>query len=243
MTRFFAVETSVLYSPAWFVPFDEFGQRVRSAGVLAAVDRWDAVENVWTSQDVAPVRTPSAAIAYPDLGRRGGSGPQPQRHRVRFAAAGFQPLYPADGEPFFADAVGVEFLVHPYDDTQPPAELAEPRLVRLLPAVTFPYPPGVRTVYGVVVDGHTRAPVANALVSAHGTTSQDGVEWLERTLSDDNGAFRLSLRWEGEPVPGLSGTQAFRLEVTQRPGRVGSLDVRLPGERDRRHVIEIVDQQ
>lgn len=237
MTRFYSVGTSVLCSPAWFVPFDEFAQRVRAAGVAAALDRWDAGDNTWIPEDTQAIRTPSAAIAYPELGRRAGPGAEPQRYRVRFAALGYQPLYPADGEPFFADTVGVEFIAYPYDDTRPPAVLAEPRLVRLLPSAAFPYRPGTRTVYGVVVEGNAQAPVANALVEARGTA--DGVAWLERTLSDMRGAFRLSLRWRGEPV---TDGQLFRLQASERPGRAGSLDIRLPAECDRRHVIEIVEQ-
>jgi hypothetical protein len=94
-------------------------------------------------------------------------------------------------------------------------------------------------VHGVVVDGATQAPVANALVESSGTTSQNGTAWRERTLTDPRGVFRLSLRWEGE----LAGSdRLFHLLATERPGRTGSLDIRLPGDRDRRHVIEIVSQ-
>jgi len=239
MTGFYPVETSTLYSPAWFVPFDEFAQRVQSVGVTAALDRFDPDDDTWTPLDTPAIRTPSGAIAYPELGRRRGPGAEPERYRVRFAASGHLPLYPADGVPFDASAVGVEFLAYPYDDTQPPAVLSEPRLVRLLPSAAFPYAPGIRTVYGVVVDGATQAPVANALVASSGTTSQNGIPWLERTLTDPRGVFRLSLRWEGE-VAGAD--QVFHLLATERPGRTGSLDIRLPGERDRRHVIEIVSQ-
>jgi hypothetical protein len=93
-----------------------------------------------------------------------------------------------------------------------------------------------------VVDAVTRAPVANALVEASGTTIRDGVGWLERTLTNPGGAFRLALRWEGEPVTGPPPVRIFHLTATERPGRAGALDVRLPAERDRRHVIEIVQQ-
>ncbi|MEV6875390.1 carboxypeptidase regulatory-like domain-containing protein [Amycolatopsis sp. NPDC051128] len=241
MTRFHPVETSVLYSPAWFVPFDEFAQRARAADVVTALDRFDPGENAWVPQDTTAIRTPSAAIAYPELGRRRGPGAEPERFRVRFAAIGLAPLYPADGADFDAAVAGVEFVAHPYDDVSPPAVRSEPRLVRLLPGVAFPYGPGIRTVYGVVVDAVTRAPVANALVEARGTTSRDGIAWLERTLTGQGGAFRLALRWEGELVTGPP-EQLFHLTATERPGRTGALDVRLPTGRDRRHVIEIVRQ-
>lgn len=238
MTRFYPVQTSTLFSPAWFVPFDEFTQRVRSAGIAVALDRFDATDNAWVQQDTEPIRTPSAAIAYPELGRRRGPGAEPERFRVRFSALGYQPLYPADGEPFDASVLGVEFFAYPYDDTHPPAVTSEPRLVRLLPSASFPYGPGVRTVYGVVVDAATQTPVANALVAAQGTTSKDGVPWFERTLTDPLGNFRLSLRWEGELTP---PEQLFHLTATDRPGRTGALDVRLPTDRNRRLVIEVSD--
>ncbi|XVU28366.1 hypothetical protein ACQPZJ_15375 [Actinoplanes sp. CA-054009] len=233
MTLFRPVETSVLVSPAWFVPFDEFAQRVRSAGVTTELLRLDP-EGGWVPQDTPAVRTPGAAIVYPELGRRRGAGAEPERFRVLFSAPGYQALYPADGEPFDTAVRGIDFEAAPYDDTHQPAAPAEPRLVRLLPSVSFPYGPGVRTVYGVVVDAGTQAPVPHALVQAEGTTSRDGAPWRERTLADASGAFRMSLRWEGEP-PG----QLFRLQATERPGRTGSLEVRLPAERHRRHVIAI----
>ena len=236
MTRFYRIERSVLYSPAWFVPVDEFAGRARATGLTVALDRFDDTGDVWLPEDVRPVVTPSAAITYPGLGRRGGPGPV--RYRARFTATGLAPLYPADDEPFAADVAGIEFLAHAYDEETPPAAPAEPRVVRLLPAASFPYGPGVRTVYGVVVDGATGAPVANALVAADGTTGGDGVAWRERTLTDDRGAFRLSLRWEGEREAG--GVELVRLLATERPGRTGALDVRLPADRDRRLVIEIV---
>jgi hypothetical protein len=232
MTGFMPIERSVLYSPAWFVPFDEHNQRVRATGVAASLDRLE--EGVWLPEDIASVRTPSAAIIYPGLGRR---EPEPRRYRARFSAPGYQPLYPADDEPFTVDAAGIEFLTYPYDETQPPAVPAEPRLVRLLPSVAFPYPPGVRAVHGVVVSAGV--PVANALVEARGTTDPDGVAWQERTLTDPRGFFRLALRWEGQP----EGTeQTFRLQATERPGRTGELVVRLPSDRDRQQVIEIAEQ-
>jgi hypothetical protein len=101
-------------------------------------------------------------------------------------------------------------------------------------------------VYGIVVDAATQAPIANALVAAEGTTVKDGAPWLERTLTDQRGNFRLSLRWEGDPQPrlpepGRSARQIFHLTATERPGRTGSLDVQLPADRDRRLVIEISD--
>jgi hypothetical protein len=238
---FYPVGTSVLHSPAWFVPFDEFAQRPRAAGVSAELDRFDPDGNAWVPQDTPAIRTPSAAIAYPELGRRRGPGARPERFRVRFAATGLAPLYPADGTDFDAAVAGIEFVAVPYDDTTPPAVESEPRVVRLLPSTAYPYGPGVRTVYGVVVDAATRAPVGNALVEARGVTIRDGIAWLERTLTDAAGAFRLALRWEGEPAAGPPPVQVFHLTATERPGRTGAVEVRLPTGRNVRHVIEIAE--
>jgi hypothetical protein len=233
------LERSTLYSPAWFVPFDEYNQRVRSTGVSVELDRWD--DGTWLRLDNAAVRTPSGALAYPGLGRRGEpASAQPQRHRARFAAPGYQPLYPADGQPFDADLAGAEFLVHPHNDAVAPPE-TEPRVVRLLPSVSFPYPPGIRTVRGVVLDAAPgNLPIANALVEARGTAQNGQVDWHERTLSDAAGAFRLALRWEGERDE--QPFETFRLRATQRPGRAGELVIRLPGPSGTKHVIEISEQ-
>ncbi|MFE9065403.1 carboxypeptidase-like regulatory domain-containing protein [Streptomyces violaceusniger] len=238
MSRFVPLERSTLHSPVWFIPFDDYARRVHGAGVTVRLDRYE--DGGWLPLDDMAVRTPSAAFAYPGLGRCAEPwAARPRRHRARFAAAGYQPLYPADGQPFSAALMGVEFLVYPYDDAHPPPVVTEPRLVRLLPSVSFPYPPGLRTVHGAVVDAVTRAPVAGALVEARGRTSRDLTPWHERTLSDAAGAFRLALRWEGEKADEHAVEETFRLQATERPGRTGSLVVRLPQDIERRHVIEI----
>ncbi|MEU0926823.1 carboxypeptidase-like regulatory domain-containing protein [Streptomyces malaysiensis] len=238
MSRFIPLERSTLYSPAWLIPYDDFARRVRAAGVSVQLDRYDDGE--WLPLDDMAVRTPGAAFAYPGLGRCAEPwAARPRRHRARFAADGHQPLYPADGRPFSAALVGVEFLVHPYDDAHPPTVVTEPRLVRLLPSVSFRYPPGLRTVHGAVVDAATGAPIPNALVEAGGHTSRDLTPWHERTLSDPAGAFRLALRWEGEKADEHAVEETFHLQATERPGRSGSLVVRLPQDTERRHVIEI----
>jgi hypothetical protein len=243
VNAFLPLARSTTYSPAWFVPFDDYARRVRTVGVDVQLDRFQ--DGGWLPLDDRAVRTPSGAMAFPGLGRRSEPGTaQPERHRARFAAPGYQPLYPADGEPFSAGLVGVEFLVHPYDDNHPPAAPTAPRVVRFLPSVSFPYPPGLRTVHGVVVDAATRAPVANALVEARGQANHDDpTPWHERTLSDATGAFRLALRWAGEKAAANAVVETFRLQAVEQPGRSGELIVRLPQDAEHRHVIEIREQQ
>jgi hypothetical protein len=236
------LERSTLHSPAWFVPFDDHIKRVRNVGVVIELDRRD--NDTWSPLDITAVRTPSGAFAYPGLGRRGDPlSAQPQLHRARFAVRGYQPLYPADGEPFSADLIGVEFLVQAYNDAKPPTGKTQPRLVRLLPDATFPYPPGVRTVHGIVRRPDTKVPVANVLVEARGKTFRDEIDWHERTLTDAAGAFRLALRWEGEKAAKDAVEETFRVRATERPGRVAELVVRLPQDPGEKSlVIEISEQ-
>lgn len=234
---------SALHSPVWLVPFDEHTRQVHTAGVEVHLDRFDETVGGWLRLDDQAVRTPSGVIAYPGLGRRAEPwAGRPERHRVRVAAPGRRPLYPADGQPFSAGLVGVEFLVHPWNDAHPPAVEASPRLIRMLPGTAYPYAPGARTVHGVVRDATTGAPVVNALVEARGRTGQDLTPWHERTLSDTRGAFRLSLRWEGERASEHAVEETFRIEATERPGRTGALAVHLPQDAERQHVIEIREQ-
>jgi hypothetical protein len=226
----------------WLVPYDEFTRRVRSTGFGVVLERLDGDRAV--PVELPPVRTLGGALAYPALGRRARPSAPPQRYRVRLDVVGHQALYPADDEPFSADVTGVEFTVHPYDDENPPAEQARPRLLRLLPGAAFAYPPGVRTVSGTVVDAGSSAPLANVLVESTGLTDPDLVAWRERTLSDAAGRFRLPLRWEGEKEgqpEDRDRPEVFRLAATERPGRTGALTVRLPGDAGP-HVIEIREQ-
>lgn len=237
-------EQRILFSPAWFVPYDDFRRRPRAGGLVVELDRWDGAR--WVPTGIAPVRTPSGAIAYPGLGRRREPwAGEPELYRARFDGVGFRALYPADDEQFSADQVGKEFLAYPYDDSNPPQILAQAEPVRLLPSTSFAYPPGVRVVSGVVRLAGSGLPVDNALVEASGRTTLDGVPWRERTLSDATGAFRLPLRWDGErpplqppPAP-PDPTESFRLTATERPGHTGQVDIRLPADLGRTHVIEI----
>ncbi|MFE7132070.1 carboxypeptidase regulatory-like domain-containing protein [Streptomyces sp. NPDC057638] len=240
MSRFTALSHSTLSSPAWFVPYDEYARRVSAAGVTVWLDRRED-DGGWLPLDDRAVLTPSAALVYPGLGRTLSGPLTPRLHRARFSAPGRQPYYPADGEGFSSSLTGVEFLVHPYrpgDPGRPPVAPGEPRLVRLLPAASFPYPPGVRTVHGVVVRAGTTTGLAQVLVEAEGQAGRDAVGWRERALTDASGAFRLALRWEGEPT-GVLNEERFLLRATERPGRTGERVVLLPREAGQRHVIEI----
>lgn len=237
-------EQSLLVSPAWFVPYDDFRRRPYAAGLAVELDRWDGSD--WVPTGSRPTLTPGGVIAYPGLGRRREpSTAEPELYRARFAAPGYRVLYADDVESFAADQVGKEFLAYPYNDQHPPQIAAESEVVRLLPATSFQYPPGTRVVRGLVRWAGSGAPIDNALVQVAGKTRPEGIDWHERTLSDATGAFRLSLRWEGrrgvppgdnDPIPPW---EEFRLTATERPDHSGEITIRLPDDPRRTYVIDI----
>jgi hypothetical protein len=241
VARLVATQRHLLFSPAWVLPFDEFRQRPKAVGIGVELDRWTGA--AWVPTDVRPVVTHGGAVAYPGLGRRREPATAPpQRYRARFCAPGYRAVYAPDGEPFDATRVGREFLAHPYNDDHPPTVLAVPEILRLLPDATFEYPPGTRLVRGTVRRAGSGAPVAGALVEASGHTTPDQQQWRERAMADDSGAFRLSLRWMGRPAANPEDTsESFTLTATERPRRSGTVDIRLPEDLDRAHVIEISD--
>ncbi|MDP9793199.1 hypothetical protein J2S43_001711 [Catenuloplanes nepalensis] len=231
--------TRLLVSPAWFVPVDDFWGRRSVPGLAVALDRWDGAG--WRPSDARPAVTPGGVIAFPGLGRRRDpAGAEPELFRARFTAAGYRPLYPPDDEPFDATHLGREFLAHPYDDLRPPEVAAEPETVPFLVARAYPHSANTRLLRGLArrADG---TGVANALVEAAGQTADGLRAWRERTLCDDDGTFRLPLRWPGRPAGGLApaGAEIFTLTATERRGRTGQVDVELPGGLGRTHVIEI----
>lgn len=237
-SRVLVEERRAVYSPACLIPYDDFRRRPSTTGVRAELDRWDGA--AWQPTVVPPVRTPSGSLIYPGLGRR--SRPReadPQLYRSRLAAPGLLALYLAENGDFSADRVGVEFLAFPYDDEHPPEILARPQVVRLLPGPAFDFPPGTRVVRGTVRRAGTGQPVANALVESRGQTVPDGADWYERALTGPDGAFRLSLRWQGEAPADRPSAETFRLTATESPDRTGALVIRLPDDRYRVNVVEI----
>jgi len=222
----------LLHSPAWLMPYDEFRRRRVAVRLVIELDRWDGAR--WLPTDVKPVVTPSGVIAYPGLGRRREPWTaEPELYRTRITATGLLPLYAADDEQFDAAKVGREFLAYPFDDEHPPRIAAEPDTVRLLPGPAFEYPPGTSLVHGVVRRAGNGSPVANALVEASGVVDGGLQIWRERALCDETGAYRLSLRW-------LTGTpELVTVMATERPGRTGRVEIRLPDDAALSHPIEI----
>lgn len=163
----------------------------------------------WRETSIRAVVTPGGVLAYVALERKADPAAAPsRRYRVRVEADFYQPEYRRTTD-------GVEFDAYPYNDTNQPAQYPkEPQDLALLPAPGYPFPTHVPVLRGVVVDGATGAPVADAWVS-------DGL--TEHALSDQSGAFGLPLRWTSAGVP-------TPIDATDRLGRTGTIIVTLPGD-------------
>ena len=202
-------ERLMLYSPIGLRLVDDFTGRAPIGRVRVLLDRRDAAGG-WEATDVQAVRTPSDVVTFPGLGRSAQAGAPPTRYRVRIEATYYRPDYLMTDD-------GIEFDVHPYDDSTPPAAFPMlPQGLFLMPAPNYPYPNHVRVLRGEVRDA-ANDPVANAEVT-------ESVN--ERVLTDARGGFALPLRW-----PPLSGAVPIdAVDHRPNPDRTGQIIVTLPAD-------------
>lgn len=210
-------ERLTVFSPIGLVLRDDFTGDPPALEVTAHLDFQDA-QMEWHVTSIGDVRTPSAAITYPGLGRSANAAAVPvQRHRVRIESEFYRPDY-------LINADGIEFDVHAYDDQTPPAIVpGAPQTVFLLPSPRYAFPQHVRVLRGAVQDA-AATPVANVEVSL-------GAQ--ERTLSDERGQFALPLRW-----PALNGAAQIDA-LDHRTGLSGQINIALPGALSAGQVITI----
>lgn len=212
-----AEERRMLYSPIGLRLVDDFTGRAPIGAVQAHLDLRRA-DMTWQPTEIAAVRTPSEVITYPGLGRSAHFALQPTfRYRVRLEAGFYRPDYLLNQD-------AIEFDVHPYDDDNPPAVLANlPQDVFLMPAVNYPYPGHVRVLRGQVLD-NAGDPAANVEVT-------EGAG--EKVLTDERGCFSLPLRW-----PPLNA--ALQIDaLDHRTGLSGQINVNLPADLSIGHIIVI----
>ena len=210
-------EELALYSPIGLKLIDDFTGRVPYGSVKALLDFQDQSGD-WHEAERSSVRTPSEIVTYPGLGRSAHVAVQPVfRYRVRIDAQ----YYRAD---YLKNADGVEFDVHPWDDSTPPAVVPNaPQDLILYPATQYPFSAHIRVLRGVVVDNvGTRIPNVEVTESI-----------LERTLTDERGMFSLPLRW-----PALNAVLQIDA-LDHRTGRNGQINITLPGDLDVGHSITI----
>jgi hypothetical protein len=199
-------ENRELYSSIGVRPLDEFTGRPPAGRVRALLDARDG-GGVWLPTRIPAVASPGGVFVYPMLERRAAAGGAPRRYRVRLEAQFYVPRYRE-----FDD--GIEFDVHPYNDTVPPQVItSQAANAFLLPAANYPFPTSVRVLHGRAVD-------VAGLGVADVTVSEDN---RERVLTDQRGEFALPLRWVQDNV--LVAIDA----IHQRTGRTGQINVTLPG--------------
>ncbi|MBG0562851.1 carboxypeptidase-like regulatory domain-containing protein [Actinoplanes aureus] len=218
-------------SGGWFVLWDEFHRERYTGPIGVTLDRWAGDE--WVPDESRPLITLGRVLTYPGLGRRRRPWTAPDTmYRIRVEAPGRRALYPRDRPEyetnFDATDDAREFVVPHYDDRTRPAPGEGPDILRLVPGVTFAYPPGTRVIRGVVrlPDG---AGIPGALVVARTPKVADYGDWAERTLTDANGEFRLSLRWRGtveEPDSPRPQPETFTVGAYRALGRSGTVEVR-----------------
>jgi len=202
-------ERLMLYSPIGLRLIDDFTGRAPTGRVRVLLDRRNAAGG-WEPTDIAAVRTPSDVVTFPGLGRSAQAGALPLRYRVRIEATYYRPDYLMTDE-------GIEFDVHPYDDSTAPAVFPMlPQGLFLMPAPNYSFPNHVRVLRGEVRDA-ANDPVPNAEVT-------ESVN--ERVLTDARGCFALPLRW-----PPLNGAvQIDAVDHRPNPDRIGQIFVTLPAD-------------
>lgn len=211
-------ERLMLYSPIGLRLIDDFTGRAPIGRVRVLLDRRDSAGG-WEQTDTQAVRTPSDVVTFPGLGRSAQAGAPPMRYRVRIEATYYRPDY-------LLNADGVEFDVHPYDDSTPPTAFATlPVGLFLMPAPNYPYPNHIRVLRGEVRDA-ANDPVPNVEVT-------EGVN--ERALTDARGGFALPLRW----APLSGALQIDAVDHRPNPDRTGQIAVSLPADLASGQVINI----
>jgi hypothetical protein len=200
--------TFLTLSPVGFRLIDDMSGQAPIGLVRCKLEVSDGA-GAWVPTGIVASRSLGGIVIFPGLGRvarRGLAEAQSQRYRAGFDAEFYRPQYRVLQE-------GLEFDVAPYNDAEPPPGLnGVPLDVVLVPASNFPFPPELRVLRGTVRFG------SNAVSDAEVSRGN-----VDRTLTDARGEYALPLR-----LPPLTGQ--ITIDATDhRTGRVGHVDVNLPG--------------
>ena len=211
-------EHTELYSPVGLRPVDEITSVAPLGKVRVYLDIKDE-NGSWQITGIKPVITPGGVITFPGLERRAEVvGQSARRYRIRLDAELYRPLYPIGTE-------GYEFDAFPYNDDNPPRNIALQVQDRLLltPATNYPFPTHIPVLYGNVRDT-TGLKVADVFVS-------DGA--TERVLTDERGAFAFPLRW-------VKKSLSFPIVAEDRKSnRKGMITIKIPEDLGKNHTIVI----
>jgi hypothetical protein len=168
-----------LYSPLGLRLVDDFTGTAPLGRVTARLDR-EVSPGVFEPTDIPALMTPSSILTWPGLGRSSDPASAPARaYQVCITADNYRPSYLQ-----FAD--GTTFQAPPWDDVNPPNPVTTgPQDLYLFPSTAYQFPTWVPVLRGLVRDAGN-LPVPNVFVH---------VAAVEKTLTDERGAFSLPLRW------------------------------------------------
>jgi hypothetical protein len=209
-------ETTLQCSPLGLQVIDSFFNSAPVAIFEVFIDRFDGTR--WRVTTLKPMRTPSGIITLPGLGRRPVvlPGDPPEHYRLRVESESYIPSYRRQHD-------GYEFLVPPYNDTNPPAiPNANIGLLSLDPSAAYPYPADVRVLRGTVTEANG-TPIRDA-------TAIYAVGQVE-AMTDENGHFALGLR--RAPLAGQIAIDVHH----DRTGRVRTMNLALPAALQSNQVI------
>jgi hypothetical protein len=176
-------DRDVAASPIWLRVIDTFTRRAPEGPVALDVQR--RVGARWMAVQPAYLLKSTGDVVFVNLGRvrQGRAG---ERFDLRIAVTAPRTLVEtATGEPSLVQTVTTWTPAAP-----PPAPAVQE--IRCYPGPDYRFGPGVPLLSGRVLDG-TGDAVARAAVTVSETVL--GVAVVEEVRSDDDGWFRLPLRW------------------------------------------------
>jgi len=212
-------ETTLLCSPLGMQAIDAFLNCAPIASFSVFVDRFDGAQ--WHVTTLRPTRTPSGVLTLPGLGRRAVvlPGDPPALYRLRVESDSYIPSYRQRLD-------GYEFLVPPYNDTNPPSiPNANIGLLSLDPSAAYAYPADVRVLRGTVTEANG-SPIRDA-------TTVYAVGQVE-AMTDEDGQFALGLR--RAPQTGQVAIDVHH----DRTNRVRTVNVTLPAALQSNQVMVLV---
>ena len=171
-------EVTRTWSPLGLLPVDGFRSGPPFEPLIVRLDRLDGAS--WSETTLRCTRSTGGMITYPGLEHRPvvTPGMPPKRYRIRVDSQFYIPAFRAVRD-------GFEFLAPPFNETNPPAQIAAGvGMLSLVPGPAYPYEAGVRVLRGIVQNGNG-SPVRDATVSY--------APGLVEALSDEGGHFALGL--------------------------------------------------
>jgi len=204
-----SAEHSIAASPVWLRLVDMFTGAAPQGPVAVQVERREGAR--WLAVNVPYELKPTGDLAFVNLGRvRSGQAGSPRAYRVTASA-------PRTISETAAGAPSLVLIVTTWSIDAPPAT-PQLREIRCYPAPDYRFGPGVPLVSGTVTQVATGAPETRARVRV--TETVLGNQLVEEVRTNDDGWFRIPLRWSS----GATDIDA------DRSGASGSATINVPAD-------------